>query len=776
MTAAVYRNGTPSLSIPQTQNTAPVLEFNCLYTHDLRRKAKRWQDGFLRYHTFNRRVMVYDIPRNFVGDTHWTSGEALQDGDEVMLEKDGVMVQVAEAVGKTETDLTELRNSRKKGSSERGSSPPTRGPQTPAARTVNAALARSLTQLKHRSLNALLGTSKGPIGKAALPAKSPFETRHNDVENERWEEGRPPKRQRTEAAPAKKVTKPGVQPLWARTVDAAIKKTKAPRPRARQSLEPEEVIDPREDELEPEKLLPGFSSDALVPLSSPPREKPAGMRSAPPARSSSPGFQTQKTPARQAVLREEAPVVRKPRAVDCQIERSTNKVPEEPQPQPLEAQEPTSDRRVASRPIKQPAPVLDQRSSVPQRTEPERPPSSKPGATLRVASGASKKNMLLCQDQFASKPKRVSSTNTDDAADTLLGAAVDEIEDELPGTKAKSQRQMLDERLARISAKQRKADALPIENTDAPLPPVDQMSTAKAAQSQVVSLFASNDQRHSSDSASELAKLDEMISAPVPATDDSPVLNVTSVAKQMPLELTAEHAAPVNFNGPSPRRKKGVGRREIRASAQSCFPEPVSSIPEAAAGVAADACPMEDRSPRQETQPAAAEKEAVGDPPNEHPRPFRRANSGTEQMATAKPKRIPGAPMRFTPSPQKRSAFTKTHQTHSGPRDTAMPPPLKPTGVSGNTNRDQKSLRPAVSLKTTASGTAAVMVGRPSQALKPAGELRSPGSAEIVEAKPDPWSREAFDLFGWRPPGWDEERWCFKDVAEAVEEVAKGAG
>jgi len=112
MTSAVYRNGTPSLSIPQTQNTAPVLEFNCLYTHDLRRKAKRWQDGFLRYHTFNRRIMVYDVPRNFVGDVHWTAGEALQEGDEVMLEKGGVMVQVSEAVGRTETDLTGLLNSR----------------------------------------------------------------------------------------------------------------------------------------------------------------------------------------------------------------------------------------------------------------------------------------------------------------------------------------------------------------------------------------------------------------------------------------------------------------------------------------------------------------------------------------------------------------------------------------------------------------------------------------------------------------------------------------
>jgi hypothetical protein len=31
---------------------------------------------------------------------------------------------------------------------------------------------------------------------------------------------------------------------------------------------------------------------------------------------------------------------------------------------------------------------------------------------------------------------------------------------------------------------------------------------------------------------------------------------------------------------------------------------------------------------------------------------------------------------------------------------------------------------------------------------------------------PNPWSREAFDLLTWRPPGWDEENWCIKSVVE----------
>ncbi|KAK3067607.1 hypothetical protein LTR53_015430, partial [Teratosphaeriaceae sp. CCFEE 6253] len=215
MTAAVYR-GSVTLAIPPTQNTAPVLEFNCLYTHDLRRKAKRWQDGFLRYHTFNRRIMVYDVPRNFVGDTHWAASEALRDGDEVMLEKDGVLVQVSEAVGRTETDLTELRQSRKHAvRSERGSSPPAPGVQTPRPKAMIAASARQPTQLKHRSLNALLGTPMGPTGKAALPSKSPFELKQHDNENDAWEDGRPAKRPRTQ--PFAQTVEPAIskdQPLW----------------------------------------------------------------------------------------------------------------------------------------------------------------------------------------------------------------------------------------------------------------------------------------------------------------------------------------------------------------------------------------------------------------------------------------------------------------------------------------------------------------------------------------------------------------------------------
>ncbi|KAF2220199.1 hypothetical protein BDZ85DRAFT_204080, partial [Elsinoe ampelina] len=158
-----------STQIPQTQNTAPVKEFRCLYTRDLRRKAKRWQDGILRYHTFNRRVMVYDTLRSFIGDTFNPGGAELQEGDELDLEKDFIMVEVGEPMGTTQTDLTELLEKRHKHKE-------TSVNNTPARARVSQESTNAPYQ-KHRSLTALLGTPKGPLGKAVLPTLSPFEER-----------------------------------------------------------------------------------------------------------------------------------------------------------------------------------------------------------------------------------------------------------------------------------------------------------------------------------------------------------------------------------------------------------------------------------------------------------------------------------------------------------------------------------------------------------------------------------------------------------------------
>lgn len=192
-----------SSAIPVTQNTAPVKEFRCLYTHDLRRKAKRWQDGFLRYHTFNRRIMVYDVARNFIGDTYNRSGVDLQDGDELDLEKDFALVQVSEPLGVTQTDLTELMQSRHKkdpptpatSRRQHGVSHTTQPslaaiqiPRTTAtkrpANTAPSIQEPSAPSDRHRSLSALLGPSKGPLGKAVLTTLSPFEERQKRLAEE----------------------------------------------------------------------------------------------------------------------------------------------------------------------------------------------------------------------------------------------------------------------------------------------------------------------------------------------------------------------------------------------------------------------------------------------------------------------------------------------------------------------------------------------------------------------------------------------------------------
>ncbi|KAI4737915.1 hypothetical protein E4T50_11620 [Aureobasidium sp. EXF-12298] len=200
MTAAVLRSS-PNLAVPQTQNTAPVHEFNCLYTHDLRRKQKRWQDGFLRYHTFNKRVMVYDVPRNFLGDLHWTSGDDLQEGDEMTLEKGAIMVQVSERVGTIQTDLSDLLHRKDKTPAKNPASsrmlmrPAPSHAATPsvAPRTPHAT---STTPMKHKSLNTLLGRSRRPIGKASLPTESPYEARIRDLQTAEAHDRREPKRQR----------------------------------------------------------------------------------------------------------------------------------------------------------------------------------------------------------------------------------------------------------------------------------------------------------------------------------------------------------------------------------------------------------------------------------------------------------------------------------------------------------------------------------------------------------------------------------------------------
>ncbi|KAJ5836544.1 hypothetical protein N7447_002570 [Penicillium robsamsonii] len=191
---------TPSSStrLPSTspQVTASVVKFRCLYTHDLRRKSKRWHDGYLRYHKFNKRVMVYDDQGNFIGDHHWRSLDEVQDGDEMELDK-GILIEVTENMGTTETDITTLYEKRK---SSQGS-PQTKDPVSQVPRTsthistpTSAPIRSSGSSQSFRSLNDLLGIKRTPIRHLV----SPYEEKNSPRPAPSLQESAPaPKRQKT---------------------------------------------------------------------------------------------------------------------------------------------------------------------------------------------------------------------------------------------------------------------------------------------------------------------------------------------------------------------------------------------------------------------------------------------------------------------------------------------------------------------------------------------------------------------------------------------------
>lgn len=181
----------PRLSgVPASQNTAPVAEFRCLFTHDVRRKQKRWQDGYLKFHSFNSRVMLYDTSRNYVGDTYWKEPNSLQEGDELTLDK-GVMVEVADAVGVSQTDLTPLFEKSKKPDHAQSVPETRKQPVPPASHPP-----KTISHMRHKSLSTLLGTPKGPIGKAT-PIKSPYELRNEREKENELAANRIAKRQKT---------------------------------------------------------------------------------------------------------------------------------------------------------------------------------------------------------------------------------------------------------------------------------------------------------------------------------------------------------------------------------------------------------------------------------------------------------------------------------------------------------------------------------------------------------------------------------------------------
>ncbi|KAF5594188.1 hypothetical protein FPCIR_5039 [Fusarium pseudocircinatum] len=196
-------------SIP---TTALVVDFICLFTHDLKRKQKRWQDGVLKYHTFNKRVMVYDDRNHFIGDAHWQEGGDLEPGDEFELDRGAAIVQVSDCTGQREQDLTELLDKRaKEVEKRRTNAGTTRTPGSTAAVTQIPRNDQNAPhfQLRHRPLNDLVGGASR-IGRAVISPHSPFAQRKmaespGQQQDSPSEDARPSKRRRREESPPSKM-------------------------------------------------------------------------------------------------------------------------------------------------------------------------------------------------------------------------------------------------------------------------------------------------------------------------------------------------------------------------------------------------------------------------------------------------------------------------------------------------------------------------------------------------------------------------------------------
>ncbi|KAF2678218.1 hypothetical protein K458DRAFT_423401 [Lentithecium fluviatile CBS 122367] len=401
--------GTPRLSgVPASQNTAPVNEYRCLFTSDLRRKQKRWQDGYLKFHTFNSRVMVYDTSRNFLGDTYWKEPNEVQEGDELTLDK-GIMVQVAEPMGVTQTDLTPLLERKKESPQRNNAGPMPRTLPKPAVPATNALRARS--QLRHKSLNMLLGTPKGPIGKAA-PMRSPFEMR-KEKENQFAEE-RASKRQKTahsptaDNGPASNKT----VPLWARISDAKTNRA-PPRPLPR----PAAVIN---FDSEPDH----FSSDVTLPSTPLGMVKPASR----PKVTSVPVSNHGETRDPQAFATPRIPKGKVP--VSHVKAQETPRPPLQPSSPPISASNRISNVDIALQPVRNRSTSVDVAvepvhsrpaklnlttaqpvsNSPNQPSQLQSPPRNPKAKSLRLSIGV-KRGMLLCQSGLPPKSRASKSPN-----------------------------------------------------------------------------------------------------------------------------------------------------------------------------------------------------------------------------------------------------------------------------------------------------------------------------------------------------------------------------
>ncbi|KAK1987465.1 hypothetical protein LZ30DRAFT_684665 [Colletotrichum cereale] len=196
----------PALGLPVA---APVLEYVCLFTHDLKRKQKRWQDGRLKFHTFNKRILVYDDRGNFIGDMHWREDFDFGEGEEFNLERGAVIVQVAECVGSKDQDLTELLDKRAREVEQRYARSSAAAANSPRLNVQPPIMPQNhpQAQFRQRHLVDVANTPRGPQGRAVIPVFSPYEERiaaQQFCNSQEGDNQRPAKRRRTDVSPPSK--------------------------------------------------------------------------------------------------------------------------------------------------------------------------------------------------------------------------------------------------------------------------------------------------------------------------------------------------------------------------------------------------------------------------------------------------------------------------------------------------------------------------------------------------------------------------------------------
>ncbi|KZM21280.1 hypothetical protein ST47_g7620 [Ascochyta rabiei] len=411
----------PHSQLPASASqSAPVAEFRCLYTPDVRKKQKKWHDGYLKFHAFNNRVMVYDHARNFLGDTYFKDSDALHEGHELTLDK-GVMVEVAEPVGLTHTDLTPLFEKKPRDPPPPPPPPPPSAPPPrfhppslvarPPAAPSHAAPAhapRINTQPRHKSLSTLLGTPKGPIGKS-VPIQSPYDARQEKEKENDVAVDRAAKRLKITHRPTTSATlrlSSPVQeesatpnkslPPWTNAWDANTPRQPA-RPTPRASATTLEELD------DIVHISPGITMPSTPPAVVPAPTKAAvtPTPSVRPATVEKPALQTPRIP------RGKVPVP-SVKALE------TPRVHAPPSSPPVSASnrltnvdfamQPTPAKESQTRPAKQPSPP-------PPAPPPQSSPRQLKAKSLRLSAGVKRGTLMMCQPPPL-RPKAASTHRT----------------------------------------------------------------------------------------------------------------------------------------------------------------------------------------------------------------------------------------------------------------------------------------------------------------------------------------------------------------------------